>query len=412
VKILVLSDRFHPEISAPSVRILEHARLWVEWGHDVTVVTCAPNSPGGKVFAGYRNRLYQEEWIDGVRVIRVVTYMTANQGVFRRAFDYASFMLSATLQSWRFPDFDVVIGSSPPIFTAAAGYAIALLHRRPWIFELRDLWPASIRAVGAKTGPVLGMLERLELFLYRKADRIVSVTRSFKENLTARGVPADKQDVVTNGVDPERIGAQLVRFDGRAELGVAKDAFLAAYFGTTGMAHGLTTVLDAAELCRGERDMYFLIMGEGAERASLEESARKRGLDRVLFRNYCPHEDVPSWLASLDVSIVHLRPDPLFKTVIPSKIFEAMAMSLPILMAVEGEAAAIVAEAEAGVCIPSGDAAAMAEGLRRLRSDPALRERLGKNGLEAVTKKYSRRANAEAALLSLRAAIEAHRGAA
>jgi glycosyltransferase involved in cell wall biosynthesis len=412
VKILVLTDRFHPEITAPSVRILDHARLWVEWGHEVTVVTCVPNFPRGEVFPGYRNRLYAEESLEGIRVVRVASYMTANEGFFRRSVDYASFMLSATLQCPRFPAFDVILASSPPIFTAAAGYAISRLRRRPWIFEIRDLWPASIKAVGASDGPLIRMLERLELFLYRKADRIISLTRSFREDLASRGIPPEKNDVVTNGVDVSRIGPEQVRFDAREELGVPRTGFLAGYIGTTGMAHGLETVLDAAELCRDLPDAWFLIMGEGAERAALQASAATRGLDRVLFHDFVTHDQVPSFLAALDVSIVHLRPDPLFHTVIPSKIFEAMAMSVPILMAVEGESAAIVAESDAGLCVPSGDAAAMAAAVRRLHGDPELRARLGRSGREAVVKKHSRRANAEAALLSLRAAIAARGGAA
>jgi putative colanic acid biosynthesis glycosyltransferase WcaI len=410
VKILVLTDRFHPEITAPSVRILDHARLWVERGHEVTVVTCAPNFPRGELFPGYRNRIYQEEWIEGIRVVRIVTYMTANEGFVLRSIDYASYMLAATALSPRFPDFDVILASSPPIFTAVAGYLVSRIRRRPWVFEIRDLWPASIEAVGAGGGRLVRALERLELFLYRRADRIVSLTRSFKEDLTRRGIPPEKNDVVMNGVDTSRFGPEQVRFDARAELGLPPDAFVAGYLGTIGMAHGLATLLDAAERCAGRDDMHFLIMGEGAERAALEAAARGRGLKRVQFRDFAPHQDVPSWLAALDASIVHLRPNPLFRTVIPSKIFEAMAMGVPILMAVEGESAAIVAEAEAGLCIPSGDPEAMCRALDRLASDPGLRRRLGRNGRAAAEQKFSRRANAEAALLSLRAAMAAAGG--
>jgi glycosyltransferase involved in cell wall biosynthesis len=218
-------------------------------------------------------------------------------------------------------------------------------------------------------------------------------------------VDGGKIDVVTNGVDTARFDPSRSSAEVRAALGVPPDVFLAGYIGTTGMAHGLATVLDAAERCRERPDLRFLVMGEGAERASLEQSARERGLENVIFRDFVPHDQVPAHLGALDASLVHLRPDPVFETVIPSKIFEAMAMGVPIVMAVPGESAAIVEETGAGICIPSGDGAAMADAVARLASDAGLRERLGQNGRAAAGSKYSRQARAEAALACLEAAV-------
>ena len=148
MRILILTDRFIPEISAPSFRLMDHAKCWRNEGHDVTIVTCAPNAPLGQIFPGYKNRLYQEEWIDRVQVIRLWSYITANSGFAKRILDLSSFTGSSVLQSWRFPRFDLILASSPPLFVAMAGYVISRVWRRPWIFELRDLWPASIEAVG------------------------------------------------------------------------------------------------------------------------------------------------------------------------------------------------------------------------------------------------------------------------
>ena len=374
MRILIVTDRYHPEVAAPSVRLGDHASRWVAAGHEVTVVTCAPNFPRGELFPGYRNRLYQEEWLDGVRVVRVWSYMTANEGFVKRTLDYVSFMLSAAFFCWRYPAFDVLLASSPPLFTAVAGWLIALFRRRPWAFEIRDLWPASIKAVGAGDGPVIAFFERLELFLYRRADLLVALTESFREDLESRGVPSEKIEVVRNGVDFERFSHHPGAADARREIGVDEDVFLAGYVGTTGMAHGLETLLDAAALSASRKDVRFLIMGEGAERAKLEEQVRSRGLDNVIFRNFVSHAEMPNYLAALDASIVHLRPDPLFKTVIPSKIFEAMAAELPIVMAVEGESAEIVEAAQAGLCVPSGDPAALAEATLKIADDGALRQ--------------------------------------
>jgi len=168
--ILFLSDNFPPEVNAPASRTFEHCREWVKLGHQVTVVTCAPNFPSGKVFGGYENKLWQQEVMDGIRVIRVWSYITANEGFLKRVLDYVSYMAMAVLASFFVRKVDVVIGTSPQFFTACAAYLVGLCKRCPWVFELRDLWPESIRAVGAmKESRVLDWLEKLELFLYRKA---------------------------------------------------------------------------------------------------------------------------------------------------------------------------------------------------------------------------------------------------
>ena len=397
--ILVLTDRFTPEISAPSVRIMEHARCWKELGHEVTVVTCAPNFPHGKLFPGYKNRFYQIEWMEGIRVIRVWSYLAANSGTLKRLIDYNSFLFSSLFFAWRYPTFDILLATSPPLFVALAGFLIAKIRRRPWIFEIRDLWPMSVRAVGMNVGRFLKTFERLELFLYRRANRIISVSPAFLNYLVGLGISKEKLEVVTNGVDTEFFSGKHVRFNARERLGIRSTDYLCGYIGTVGMAHGLKTILDAAEKTRESDDLYFLIMGEGAEREALEKEARNRGLVRVLFHDFVPHEDVPSYLASLDVSIVHLKPDPVFKSVIPSKIFECMAMGVQILCAVEGIAADIVNEMRAGICIPPGDSQKMADAVMQLKKERGSRDYVPAEAQIAVAQHYSRRAKAEQMLL-------------
>ena len=230
--ILFLTDNFPPEVNAPASRTFEHCREWVKHGQRVTVITGAPNFPKGKVFEGYKNKLWQTEEMDGIRVIRVWTYITANEGFQRRVLDYISYMVSAVIAAFFVGKVDIVVGTSPQFFTAVAAWVVSVYKRRPFVFELRDLWPESIRVVGAmKDSWALRMLERLELFLYRRAFRIISVTHAFKKNLISRGIKGDKIHVVTNGVDvsrfiPQTRDAMLVKdmgFEGR---------FIAGYIGT------------------------------------------------------------------------------------------------------------------------------------------------------------------------------------
>ncbi len=392
MRILFLTDNFPPEVNAPASRTFEHCRRWAAAGHEVTVLTSAPNFPRGKVFPGYRNRLWQWETMSGVRVLRVWTYIAPNEGFARRIVDYVSYMAAAILASPLAGKADVVIGTSPQFFPVCAAWAVARLKRAAFVFELRDLWPESIRAVGAmKDGPVLRALERLELFLYREAAAIVSVTHSFKEILARRGVDPGKIFVVTNGVELERFHPMPRDAALAASLGF-EGKIGAGYIGTHGMAHALETILDAAALVRerpGGADFRFLLLGDGANKERLKRRASEIGLDNVRFVDTVPKEDVPRYWSLLDVSIIHLRRTELFKTVIPSKLFESMGMGIPVFLGVQGESAAIVEKAGVGAVFEPENAEALARELLRLRDHPALAANWRRRGPEAA-KAYDR----------------------
>jgi len=383
--ILFLTDNFPPEVNAPASRTFEHCREWVRLGHQVTVITCAPNFPKGKVFAGYRNRLWQSEEMAGIRVIRVWTFITRNEGFVLRIADYVSFMLSAFVASFGVRRVDVIIGTSPQFFTACAAYAVALFKRRPWIFELRDIWPESIRVVSAmRHERLLDLLERLELFLYRRATAIVSVTHAFKANLIGRGIDGDKISVITNGVDTQLFKPAPKDAALTASLGL-QGKFVAGYIGTHGLAHALDTLVEAARLLRDDDRFRILMLGDGAERARLKASAEQLGLTNILFIDSVGKADVVLYWSLLDVAIVHLARKPLFTTVIPSKIFEAAAMSVPILHGVEGESAEIVLSERVGLTFQPENATDLVVKLKTLAENKDLRGRLAIAGPEAAS---------------------------
>ncbi|MCK5597183.1 MAG: glycosyltransferase family 4 protein, partial [Candidatus Eisenbacteria sp.] len=314
MKILFLTDNFPPETNAPALRTFEHARVWAEDGHDVTVITGAPNFPTGRVHDGYRNSLYAVEEMEGVRVVRVWTYMTPNKGRFRRSFDYLSFMLMSLPAAVIQERPDVVVGTSPQLLTAVSAWAAARLRRRPFVFELRDLWPESIAAVGAVSGgPVMRVVAALARFLYNRADCIVSVTESFVSVLRSRGIAESRLAVVRNGVNLSDFKPGPKENGLREEAGIRPDEFLATYVGTLGMAHGLKSVIAAAEMTRGE-PIHYLFVGEGAERAELEHEVEQLDLTNVTFLGGQPRERIPLILNAGDVVLVHLRDDPLFST--------------------------------------------------------------------------------------------------
>ena len=374
MRILFLSDNFPLETNAPATRLYEHAVHWVKAGHQVTVVTCAPNFPEGKLFPGYRNAWRQVEVFDGIRVVRVKTYITANEGVLKRTLDYLSFMLMGFLGGLLEKRPDVVVATSPQFFAAIGGWALSVAKWRPFVFEVRDLWPASIIAVGAiKKSPVIRFLEHVEMFLYRRADTIIPVTHAFKREMIECGIDASKISVVINGVDVSRYTPLPRDPVAAAEFGL-DGKFVAGYMGTHGMAHALPKVLEAAERLLDEPDIVFFFAGSGsgsgAERAKVERLVVERGLHNVRLIPRQPKERMPALWSLCDVSIVPLRDTPVFATVIPSKIFESMAMGVPILMSLpEGEATGMIREAGSGLCVPPEDPAAMANALRLLKSN-------------------------------------------
>jgi glycosyltransferase involved in cell wall biosynthesis len=391
VNIVVLTHYFPPEVNAPASRTHEHCREWVKAGHDVTVVTCAPNHPSGRVYAGYRNRPWQVEHVDGIRTVRLWTYLAANEGVLGRVANYLSYMLVAVLAGPFLPRPDVVVSTSPQFFCGLAGYVVSRVRRAPWVLEIRDLWPDSIVAVGAlRRGWAVRICERIEAWTYRRADRIVPVTDSFRDHIEERGAAAHKITVVKNGVDLERFSRPrrdpgLVR-----ELGL-EGSFIAAYFGTHGMAHGLDSVLRAAELLRDDPRIVFLLVGDGAERRRLLAMKERLGLTNVVMLEQQPKERMPALWGLTDVALVLLRKSSLFRTVIPSKIFEAMGAGRPIVLGVEGETRDIIERAGCGIPIEPENPEELAAAVRQLAERPELAREMGAKGLACVVREYDRR---------------------
>ena len=394
--ILFLSHYFPPEVNAPASRTHEHTRRWVqEPGVKVTVVTNHPNHPNGVLYPGYKNRWLTKEEKDGVHVLRVKTYLAPNAGFVRRILNYFFFMIAAVVASLSVSKPDLVVATSPQFFCAVAGYLVSRLKRRPFIFELRDIWPESITTVGAmRPSWPIRYLEKLELFLYRKSVRVVALTEAFKKNLISRGIPSSKIDVITNAVDlsffnPPSRPSDLVR-----TLGLNGE-FVASYIGTVGMAHAVERIVEAAEKLRTHQEILFLVVGEGARKKKAEEMVIRKGLPNIRVLPGVSKEQVRDYYAVTDLNLVTLRNTPLFRTVIPSKIFEIMGMGRPILCAVDGECRKIVEEAGCGVFVEPENVDQMVETILNLKQKRDILEAMGKSGRSFVERFYNRDVLAE-----------------
>ncbi|MCC2614825.1 glycosyltransferase family 4 protein [Aestuariibacter halophilus] len=386
VHILFLTDNFPPEGNAPASRTFEHCKVWVAQGHEVTVITCAPNFPDGKVYPGYKNNWYKRSVVEGINVVRVKTYMAENKGFLRRILDFMSFMVSGFFAAVWARKVDVVVGTSPQFFTAIAAWAAAKLKRRPFVFEVRDIWPASLVAVGAaKEGSaVIKMFEKIEMFLYGRATLIVAVTNQFKRELVNRGVNGAKIGVVTNGVDLTLYKQREKSQELLASLGL-QNKFVVGYIGTHGMAHGLDKVIESAELLEGDSDIHFLLVGGGARVEVLKNSVVEKGLTNVSILGRQPKETMPDYWSLCDVALISLKDSPLFESVIPSKTFECFAMGLPTIVSVpSGEITGIVEEYEAGIIVKPENPNDLSRAILKLRDDAQALETYRSNALKAA----------------------------
>ena len=394
--ILYLTHYFTPESNAPAARVHGMAKEWARSGHRVTVLTCAPNVPSGVVYEGYENKIYQEEWIDGIRTVRVWTWLAANRGRVRRGLNYLSYLAAAGAAGPLLrPRADVVIATSPQFFAGWAGWPVARAHGAPFVLEVGDIWPDSIVAVGAlEQGRIVSTLGKLELALYEGADHIVAVGDGYRSNMIRKGIGPSKISVVTDGVDTELFEPRAPDQGLRARLGFPPEAFVITFAGTIGMASGLEVALGAARRLKekGRDDIAFLLVGDGTVCAGLEEQARAEGLSNVVFAGLVPRAELPAYLASSDACLVRFRKDDLFGTILPSRFFEDAAMERPILLGFEGDARAMLEEAGCSIAFePSNDEELMAAAERLAAAPAAERRRLGENGRRYVLERFDRR---------------------
>jgi colanic acid biosynthesis glycosyl transferase WcaI len=408
VKILYVSQYFPPEMGAPAARAAELAQHWANAGHAVSILTGFPNHPTGVVPAEWRSRLRRltfhekvgHEKIGSVDVYRTWLWPLPNRKAHERMRNYASFCVSSALRGMTLPRPDVIIATSPQLLVGLAGWWLAFARRIPFVFEVRDLWPESLAAVGVgdENSVLHRSLSAIANSLYRRADHVVVVTPAFKDFLIQnRQVPAEKISVVGNGVETDQFCPSTASTNRalRQELS-ADEKFVVCYVGTMGMAHGLETLLDAAsQLQTQDPAVLFLLIGEGAEKDRIKVLAQSRGLVNIRFLDQQPREKIPAFISASDACAVLLRKTEVFKTVIPTKMLEFMSCARPVILGVDGQARTILEEARGGLVIEPENASALVKAILSLAGDRERARELGQNGREHIVSKFSRRQTAE-----------------
>ena len=351
MKILFLTDNFPPESNAPATRTYEHCTKWISLGYDVTVITCFPNFPIGKVYEGYENKFYSKENINGIKVIRVWSYITSNSGFTKRIFDYLSYGISSFIFGL-FIKTDLIIATSPQFFTAVSACALSVFKKKKWIMEVRDLWPNSIVAVGSISSSSTGykFLKHIENKLYHHAEKIVVVTDSFKKYLlNEHNIEDNKVGVFKNGINLniiKNISSNSVD-SLKQELGLT-DKIVISYIGTHGLAHALQFILTSIQKISDPK-IHFLFIGDGAEKKNLLRFSQSLKIKNFTLISSVPKKEILNYVSISDYSLVNLKKSDEFVNVIPSKIFENIALYKPILLGVEGESKELIEYYDVGI---------------------------------------------------------------
>lgn len=388
MKILFFSQFFTPESIAPSFRATENSKLWKEMGHDVTVFTGYPNYPTGKIFAGYDPKLLTEEMINGIRVLRSKLIAVPNTSMIKRLENALSYYcygrVNEIIHSNRIgKNYDVVLGTSGVIFNALLAYKYAHHYKIPFVFEIRDITYIQMQATGkSPNNKSVKAMKRLELFLCKKASKVVVVTNGFKKVLIEEGVPSEKIEVITNGVDVER--SQNVYDNGKK--------FVLSYFGTLGLSQNIMETFDYAKVINESvTNSEYLIIGDGAQKAEIAEAAKKVPFVQML--SGMPAVELEPYYNDTQLSIITLRKSDNFKYTIPSKLFQVMGRGIAILfIGPDGESADIIKKYNAGLALTG----TVEEDLKQLNAFfkyPDWHDRLkkmGDNGRKAVEEHYSR----------------------
>ncbi len=384
MRFLILSQYFHPEIGAAQVRLAAMAHALQQQGHEVEVVTAMPNYPTGRIFPEYRGRWYQREQWEGMTVHRYWSYAATGAGA-KRMLNYLSFMFIALLGMRHAQKPDYVFVESPPLFLGITGYLYARRWGVPFIFNVADLWPDSVKALGfMRDGWLLRSLEALEAWIYRKAAFVNAVTEGVYELLQQeKQLPPDKVLFLPNGVDTDIFYPRPPDEALRQRLNLPTHQHLLLYAGTHGYAHGMETLLAAAQLVR-ELPIVFLLVGGGSEKAALQQQAQALQLDNVIFLAPRPPAEIAPLYSIATAGVSTLRGEPLFDSVRPVKILANMACGRPVIYSGRGEGAALVRQANAGPIVPPNDAQALAQAIRDLLANPAQQAEYGDNGRRYV----------------------------
>ena len=336
-----------------------------------------------------------EEWVDGIRVFRAYTHHNLHKSFVWRVIAFFSFAAASIRPALSAGDVDVVYGTTPPIFQAVSAWIVSVLRRRPFLLEVRDLWPEFAIDMGILRNPVLIKLSRvLEKFLYRRATHLLVNSPAYRNYLIGKGVPPAKITLISNGVDPEMFDPGSPGKEVRQQFGL-QDKFVVCYAGALGMANDINTVIEAAVQVRDRKEIHFLLVGDGKERPNLERRVGELKLENVTFTGTQPKQKMKEFLAAADACLAILQDIPMFRTTYPNKVFDYMAAGKPTVLAIDGVIREVIEAAGGGLYVPPGNAQALAHAICALNEDRSTAASMGRAAREYVSRHFNRSDQAE-----------------
>jgi glycosyltransferase involved in cell wall biosynthesis len=395
MRVLVIHQAFGSPGEPGGTRHWELGRYLAQSGDQMCVVTSQINYASSKRWRSGPGRFCEEANESGVRVLRVLGLPILNRSFTWRVVALVFFAVTSLWVAWRVRSVDVVMGTTPPIFQAVSAWLVAKLRRKPFLLEVRDLWPEFAIDIGVLRNPLLIFLSRwLERFLYSQADHILINSPAYRDYLEGRGIPSNKISLVPNGAD---VGMFRPDADGSAYRKALnlEDKFLVVYAGAMGMANDLVTILNAAARLRDHADVHFVLTGDGKERSTLRREAEELHLHNVTIASPVAKSKMPEVLAAADVCVATLKNIPMFTTTYPNKVFDYMAAGRPTVLAIDGVIRQVLERSEGGICVPPGNDEALADAVLQLYQAPALRARMGASARQYVITHFDRKQQAE-----------------
>ena len=390
MKILLINQSFVPPDEPGHTRHFEMAQYLRKCGHEMVIVASDANYQTG-LRTVQRKGLYVEQVIEGIRVLRAYSAQTLHRSYFWRFISFFSFMFSSVWAALQVKDIDLIMGTTPPIFQAVSAWFVALVRRKPFLLEVRDLWPEFAISMGVLKNPVVITLAHwLEKFLYARAAHILVNSPAYKEYLVGKGVPEKKITFIPYGTDIDMFNPHVDGTSVREKLGL-QDTFMVLYAGAMGQAHDLYTILRAAKCLREESQIRFVFFGAGKERANLEAEAQRLELRNVLFAGICPKKEMPFVIASADVCLAILQNIPMFRTTYPNKVFDYMASARPTVLVIDGVVREVIEASGGGVFVEPGNAELLAKTILDLSKDPQRVKQMGENARAYLVKNLDRR---------------------
>jgi glycosyltransferase involved in cell wall biosynthesis len=406
MRILLINQSFVSPDEPGHTRHFEMAQFLRAHGHEVVIVASDLNYQTGQRTVK-RKGIYSEQRIEGVRVLRTYIYPSLHRSYFWRIISFFSFMFSSVWTALAVKDVDLVMGTTPPIFQAASAWTVALIKRKPFLLEVRDLWPEFAVDMKVLTTPIIiGLARWLEMFLYARATHILVNSPAYKTYIVGKGIPEKKVTFIPYGTDVDMFNPNIDGSLIRKGLGL-EDKFTVVYAGALGAANDIYTVLRAADRLRNEPRIRFVLFGDGKERSRIESEARRMKLDNVIFAGVHPKKEMPLVLASSDVCLAILQNIKMFRTTYPNKVFDYMAAGRATVLVIDGVIRQVIETSNGGVFVEPGDDVQLADTILELSKDPQRVRQMGHNAREYLVEHLDRRDRLNETLSFLQSLVKA-----